>query len=489
MQRSIRRLPGTTDLIAVGLREHVALRDLLGETLSSWGYEAMETPLLEEADLFLRKSGGELAARLYSVDDPGGWRVALRPEYTASVIRVFVTGSDRASLPARWRYAGPIFRHHPSERGERRQVTQVGAELVGASGLLADAEVLTMAGEGLRRAGIKGTTLTLGHLGVLGGFLSEFGLSDRAELFLLSRLADLRDPKQGSDALLREARLLRLVPEGAGNGDLAAALGRLGAEDTRAVVHQLVAALGPAWVGSRDMKEVEARLLEKLRAVDDPDRLARAVRFLAELVQVHGEPSKVLRESEAVARRYGLDPHPLQPLAALAVLLADLPEVAALRLRVDLGLAPGLAYYTGMVFELSHSGVPGRALGGGGRYDGLVKALGGPDLPALGFAYSLELLQEARAAEGLPALAPEPVPLAAVVVPLAADDAAQALAEARRRRASGAQVALFSKPGDLEGAHVLARERGASHVIVVGSQGPRTEIVEMDRDAAVRPPQ
>jgi histidyl-tRNA synthetase len=61
-------------------------------------------------------------------------------------------------------------------------------------------------------------------------------------------------------------------------------------------------------------------------------------------------------------------------------------------ITLDLGLARGLSYYTGVVFTLSHSSGEGVVLlGSGGRYDGLVRALGGSeDVPALGYAYNLE---------------------------------------------------------------------------------------------------
>jgi histidyl-tRNA synthetase len=55
-------------------------------------------------------------------------------------------------------------------------------------------------------------------------------------------------------------------------------------------------------------------------------------------------------------------------------------------LQIDLGIVRGLAYYTGFVFEAFEASGEGRALAGGGRYDALVKKLGGPDMPAVGFA-------------------------------------------------------------------------------------------------------
>ena len=61
-------------------------------------------------------------------------------------------------------------------------------------------------------------------------------------------------------------------------------------------------------------------------------------------------------------------------------------------MRLDFGLARGLAYYNGIIFEVKHPAWPS-FLGGGGRYDGLARALGSPEtVPALGFAYTLEAL-------------------------------------------------------------------------------------------------
>ena len=63
---------------------------------------------------------------------------------------------------------------------------------------------------------------------------------------------------------------------------------------------------------------------------------------------------------------------------------------------LDLSFVPGIAYYTGIVFEISCEGEDGPVtVGGGGRYDGLVKALGGDDVPAMGFALRLDRVVDA----------------------------------------------------------------------------------------------
>jgi len=87
----------------------------------------------------------------------------------------------------------------------------------------------------------------------------------------------------------------------------------------------------------------------------------------------------------------------LERLAELLELLrgsggSGTPRVGPDNLELDFGLARGLAYYNGIIFEVRHPSLPG-PLGGGGRYDDLARALGSKDtVPALGFAYNLEAL-------------------------------------------------------------------------------------------------
>ena len=81
------------------------------------GYQAVHTPLLEQTELFVRKSGGDLVNSLYTFQDPGGNTVSLRPEFTSSVIRHYVEVADTLRGPVRWQYGGPVFRYE-TDAGE-----------------------------------------------------------------------------------------------------------------------------------------------------------------------------------------------------------------------------------------------------------------------------------------------------------------------------------------------------------------------------------
>ena len=82
--RPVTRLPGMFDLSQESWLRKRKIQDILTELLGSYGYVQLDTPILEPTELFLRKSGGELASRLYSFTDPKSNAVSLRPEFTLS---------------------------------------------------------------------------------------------------------------------------------------------------------------------------------------------------------------------------------------------------------------------------------------------------------------------------------------------------------------------------------------------------------------------
>ncbi|MBI2918328.1 MAG: ATP phosphoribosyltransferase regulatory subunit [Chloroflexi bacterium] len=382
----MRRLDGTRDRLGRDWARLNSLTVSLREFFSRQGYQPVDTPVLEPTDLFLKKSGGELASRLYAFTDLGGHGVSLRPEFTSSVIRAYVQAG--VSPPVRWQYAGPVFRYE--EGPDRpRQFTQVGAELIGDGSPRADAEVVGLACQGLAHLGLKALRLQVGHVGALTRLLAGFGLSERARWFLAGRAATLAVPTHRD--LREEMARVGLY----GRSAEVALPGGVSPGEAHHVVERLLAGMG-GLVGSRDPEEIVTRYLARLEAADEPRRVDGALSFLEELVKLKGEPEPVLAGLRALVARYrgfGLDSGPEEELRELVALLSP-EQVASAQVELNMGLARGLAYYTGMVFDVFAPGDGGRPLGGGGRYDGLVKALGGAeDTPALGFAYTLESVE------------------------------------------------------------------------------------------------
>ncbi len=389
----IERLAGMKDVGPAAFGRRSGTTEKIKSHLSSKGYESIETPIIEDAELFVRKSGGEFVSRMYTFTDPGGRRVSLRPEFTSSVIRHFIQERDSLNLPVRVQYGGPVYRYEQASGGAYRQFTQVGAELIGAAGVAADAELLSTAWAGLEAAGVKKHVVRLGHIGVLQSFLSEFDLSEPAKLFVIGNVDRLKNGKADRAVLVEQARAVGLLASEGTPGHAPPD----GADYTSAkkFIQTVLSSGAASPVGRRTSEEIVERLLQKAGQSSQPDRLEEALNVAGKLARLSGVPGDVLKHARTIAAENARANEALDELEGLFVALES-DWVDRARVELDLGLARGLSYYTGVIFDFVHA-VDGQqiVLGGGGRYDALVRALGGESTPALGFAYTLERVVEA----------------------------------------------------------------------------------------------
>ena len=406
----VRRLPGMRDWADAACRRREGALRRLADFIGGRGYGRLEAPLLEPTELFLRKSGGALAARMYSFTDPGSNAVSLRPEFTASVMRHYLASAAAdgvADGPARWQYAGPVFRYDPYNSAGSGQFTQVGAELIGSADIGADAELLALAAGAPAELGIVDYCVRLADLDVLGSVLDTAAISERARAFIIANMNRISGGAGDIDALLRRAAELHIVAGGAlaaDESDLAAAIAGLSDEEARSVLAGFMRwrdASG-APLGRRSPDEIIGRLLHKLRGGDAPDAVRRGLELAARLASISGSPSVAVAQAQEVAADAGADAGAVNRLGELVGMVESDGNLRG-RLRVDFALARGIAYYNGIIFDLVRERAGGDkiALGGGGRYDGLARALGGEsDIPALGFACTLETLLDAMPSEG-----------------------------------------------------------------------------------------
>jgi histidyl-tRNA synthetase len=133
---------------------------------------------------------------------------------------------------------------------------------------------------------------------------------------------------------------------------------------------------------------------------------------------------------------------------------------------VDLTIVRGLAYYTGIVFELFDTSKKLRAICGGGRYDGLLQALGGIDLPALGFGMGDVVLAELLTERGTADQAS--TQLDAFLISVSAEDVAPMLQLAHQLRDLGIAVEYGLRPAAVRKQLELAAARGARRAVIVG---------------------
>ena len=467
----VTRLRGMFDLPRESWLRKSTLQDSLTSLISGYGYQFLETPLLEGTELFLRQSGGELASRMYSFVDAGSRQVSLRPEFTSPIMRHYLENEEGMSLPARLQYAGPVFRFdvaHPEGSG---QFTQVGAELIGADSVIADAELVTLAARLPSRAGLEGCRIELADLDVFHGVLSVCRISDRARGFILASVPQLRAGPGALPEVREKAYQLHLGDRSPENQELSAAIAGLNEDQARQVVQGFMQWNGTdiRRFGQRDPEQVADRFLRKLKGSDDAGQLERALELASSLACIRGEPSDAIPAARAVVAGAGAGDAALDRLAELIDILDACPETRG-TVTVDFGLARGLAYYNGIVFEVRHAGWDG-PLGGGGRYDSLARALGSPiDVPALGFAYTLETLLALSDWQG--GNADDNGGTRSVLVASESKAAcSRAFGIAQQLRDTGATVEVNVQAQSLEQALQYASSRKVGRVIFVDSSG------------------
>jgi ATP phosphoribosyltransferase regulatory subunit len=179
--------------------------------MGRWGYRYVVTPTLESVDSLALGLEAEQLRRLFKLTDSDGSVLALVGERTVPVARLAAGKLRSAPLPLRLCYAGPVLANDPARFTQRRETHQVGAELIGASGSVADAEVIAMAVRCLDAAGLRDYQVEVGH--------SEFfqGLLDGMEMPFEAK-ASVKWALSRRDFVALEALLETTSLEGAERG-------------------------------------------------------------------------------------------------------------------------------------------------------------------------------------------------------------------------------------------------------------------------------
>ncbi|MEM1515049.1 MAG: histidine--tRNA ligase [Candidatus Bathyarchaeia archaeon] len=153
-----------------------------------YGYEEIITPVIEHYDLLAAKIGEENRKRMYIFEDLGGRKVALRPEFTASIARVVATKLLTAPKPIRLFSFGSLYRYDEPQLGRYREFWQANYELIGSSRSEADAEILCLTNDFLNSISLRDYTTKINHIGILRWILSREGVSEDGQNVVMQAL-------------------------------------------------------------------------------------------------------------------------------------------------------------------------------------------------------------------------------------------------------------------------------------------------------------
>ncbi len=311
----IERPRGTRDFLPDEMEKRRAIEKIMRRIAESYGYREVLTPTFEHLELFTIKSGEGIIEEIYAFKDKGGRDLALRPELTAPVIRMFVNECVGMPKPLRFYYFANCFRYERPQKGRYREFWQFGVELIGSSSPLADAEVVSLAYRIMDELKIK-FDLHVGHVGLLRHLLRDL---DENVASKIMRLIDKKDV-EGLEKYLDEVGV------------------------------------------SSDLRDSIFSLVE---LVGDRDIIGSAKEIIPDFDFGHIEK------------------------------LCDVLDALDVKYKLDFGIARGLDYYTGVVFEAyAKEGLGAQnQICGGGSYR-LAHLFGGEDTPATGFALGFDRIAE-----------------------------------------------------------------------------------------------
>lgn len=171
------KLPrGVQDLFLADAARRSALEARLADVFRAWGYAEIVPPSFEYYENLALGLSSQVQEATYRFIDHRGHTLALRPDLTVQTARIVGTKLYDQPMPLRFYYTGPVFRYVEVQAGRQREFSQAGIELIGAATPQADAEVVAMAVEALRAAGVADFRIAIGQVDFFRTVLTEAGL-------------------------------------------------------------------------------------------------------------------------------------------------------------------------------------------------------------------------------------------------------------------------------------------------------------------------
>lgn len=387
----------------------------------AFNFQEYDAPVLEPLELYIEKSGEEIIGQLFNFEDRGGRAVALRPEMTPSLARLIGAKAHSLKRPIKWFNMGEHYRYEKPQKGRLRAFYQLNVDIFGEAGPAADVELIALLVQTLRVFGLDSTDfkVRLSDRDLWWLILAAEGLDSVASVTVLSII----DKLERMDRVLVLEKLAEVLGDGA-----------------------------PSFLVC----------VEQALAIRDFDALSTYMLNLPLAGDLAVQARQRLNDWQAL----------LRGLKSAGV--GDF-------IQIDLGIVRGLAYYTGFVFEAFEASRAGRALAGGGRYDALVKKLGGPPMPAVGFAMGDVTLSDLLEAKQLLPTYVERVDFMLIIGDPDSRDAA--LSDAALLRSMGYCVDYPLKDQAFGKQFKHAHQQGARFALIYGSEEMNKGVVKI-RDFA-----
>ncbi len=392
----IQRPRGTRDFLFNEMKERKSVEITMRRIFETYGYGEIKTPVFEELSLFTTKSGEGIKDQIYHFQDKGGRDLALRPELTAPVARMYIKELQKTPKPVKMYYFGSCFRYERPQAGRWRQFWQFGCELIGGKSPGSEAEVISMAAHCLNELGLEDFEIHIGNLGILRNILKDANIHGN-----------------------QQDQVMGLIDKG-------------------------------------DVGELIS-LFENID-VDDNSR-----ELLLKLIGMKGN-SSILKDVETLIN---CSEHACNALFELEELLESLEAFGFSNYIVNLGIARGLDYYTGTVFEIYVHGLGAqKQISGGGTYN-LIEVFGGENVESTGFAFGFDRVMDALKKQEKSIEAKSSVDV--FVAPIKSDLKLKAFDIAQKLRKNGISTDVDLVGKKLKKILSYADTLGIKYVVLVGA--------------------
>jgi histidyl-tRNA synthetase len=344
---TIQRPRGTRDFLPEETEKRGLAKKAMQDVLERWGYREVATPTFEHLELFTIKSGASVIEEIYSFKDKGGRDLALRPELTAPVMRMFVSEMQNSQRPQRLWYFGNCFRYERPQKGRFREFWQMGCELIGGAKPDSEAEAIALADGMLKSVGVAGD-IHVGYLGLIRSLLSKIGTQHRSSVM---RMIDKKE---------------------------------------RSALAALLEDIGQSHLGLLELIDLKGQpALDKAAEIaNDLGPADPSDAFVAN-VPAGEAPSPAGRGSARQGRVVGAELR-LEEFQETV----DLLSAYGVDFTIDFEIVRGLEYYSGTVFEIYAEGLGAqRQICGGGTYE-LASLFGGKETSSTGFGLGFDRIME-----------------------------------------------------------------------------------------------
>ncbi len=337
---------GTRDFLPDETWKRGRAKAAMEDVLVRWGYQEVATPTFEHLELFTKKSGESVIDEIYNFKDKSGRDLALRPELTAPVMRMYVSELQNSPKPQRLYYFGNCFRYERPQRGRFREFWQMGAELVGGAKPDSEAEVIALADQMIKSVNVAGDI----HVGYLGLIRSILGRIDAEHRPIVMRMIDKKE-REALKSYLEDITQTHL--------------GLLELIDLKGK-----AALDKALEIASDLESVD---VSEAGNVGEQTTMSSA----------SGRNSS--RQGRSIGAELELN---------MFRETIDLLDAYGVNHTIDFEIVRGLEYYSGTVFEIYAEGLGAqRQICGGGTYE-LASLFGGKEISSTGFGLGFDRIME-----------------------------------------------------------------------------------------------